>query len=478
LEGLEIVETKLSELLFDNEIFRIDSEFQSKEFNRTNEIIKKTENYELNNLIELLTDGKHGGVTLTKGGVIFLRTTNIKENEIDLSDLRFISDSESKETLRAEFKENDLLLTTIGTIGLCVKVPNNFPRATINQNLVRIVLNDKNLSSFICCFLNSRYGRNQLLRYGAGNVYQMINYPNLRKIIIPKFSNSFYKKIDEFYLLSEQKRNKSQQTYTQAENLLLETLDFKDFKPSEEKINVKSFKDSFLSTGRLDAEYYQPKYEEIVEKIKESNYAKLTDLVNIKKSIEPGSNAYSNEGLPFLRVADYNKLGISEPQKCLSDSYIKENADKLNNLKPKAETILFSKDGSVGMAYMLKENKNLITSGAILHLTVKNKEQVLPEYLTLVLNSQAVQMQAERDAGGSIILHWRVGEIENVIIPIIDFNIQQQISNKIEESFRLKEQSEHLIELAKTAVEKAIEEDEEKSLNFIKRKLQQNNENN
>ncbi|MCD4745661.1 MAG: restriction endonuclease subunit S, partial [Bacteroidales bacterium] len=196
-------------------------------------------------------------------------------------------------------------------------------------------------------------------------------------------------------------------------------------------------------------------------------YARLADLVNIKKSIEPGSNAYSDEGLPFLRVADYNKFGISEPQKCLSDSYTKENAEKLSELKPKAETILFSKDGSVGTAYMLKENMNLITSGAVLHLTVKNKEQVLPEYLTLVLNSQLVQMQAERDAGGSIILHWRVGEIENVIIPIIDLNIQQQISNKIEESFRLKKQSEQLLELAKTAVEKAIEEDEGNAMRFI-----------
>ena len=80
-------------------------------------------------------------------------------------------------------------------------------------------------------------------------------------------------------------------------------------------------------------------------------------------------------------------------------------------------------------------------------------------------------MQAERDAGGSIILHWRVGEIENVVIPIIDIKIQQQISDKIEESFRLKKQSEQLLELAKTAVEKAIEEDEDVAMRFIEEGL-------
>ncbi len=134
---------------------------------------------------------------------------------------------------------------------------------------------------------------------------------------------------------------------------------------------------------------------------------------------------------------------------------------------------MFSKDGSVGVAYMLEENKNMVTSGAILHLAVRNKDQILPEYLTLVLNSKAVQMQAERDAGGSIILHWRVGEIENVLVPIIKLQIQQQISNLIEDSFHLKKQSEQLLDLAKTAVEMAIEKDEKIAMVFIQKQIRE-----
>lgn len=54
---------------------------------------------------------------------------------------------------------------------------------------------------------------------------------------------------------------------------------------------------------------------------------------------------------------------------------------------------------------------DVITSGAIIHLTVTDKE-VLPDYLTLVINSVVVKLQAERDAGGSIIQHWKPSEIE------------------------------------------------------------------
>ena len=89
----------------------------------------------------------------------------------------------------------------------------------------------------------------------------------------------------------------------------------------------------------------------------------------------------------------------------------------------------------------------------------------------MVLNSELVQKQAERDAGGSIILHWRVNEIENVIVPIIDLNIQQQIAEMVEQSFQLKAQSEQLLETAKRAVEIAIEESEEVALEFIKKSV-------
>ncbi|MDR1593912.1 MAG: restriction endonuclease subunit S [Prevotellaceae bacterium] len=120
-----------------------------------------------------------------------------------------------------------------------------------------------------------------------------------------------------------------------------------------------------------------------------------------------------------------------------------------------------SKDGSVGTAYMLRQDADFITSGAILHLMIKDKK-VLPEYLTLALNSEVVQQQAERDAGGSIILHWRREEIENVVVPIVDIKIQQKIAEYVEKSFYLCGESKRLLDEAKDMVEKEIEKEIEK----------------
>ena len=131
-------------------------------------------------------------------------------------------------------------------------------------------------------------------------------------------------------------------------------------------------------------------------------------------------------------------------------------------IMPEKDTILLSKDGSVGIAYKVEENTNIITSGAILHLTVKD-DSVIPDYLTLALNSIIVKMQAERDAGGSVIQHWKPSEIEKVIIPILDNEVQVQITEKVQESFALRRESARLLELAKTA----IEQGEDKAMELL-----------
>ena len=207
---------------------------------------------------------------------------------------------------------------------------------------------------------------------------------------------------------------------------------------------------SFLASGRLDAEYYQPKYDYLDTKLSAIPTKRLGEVVEIQKSIEPGSEAYQEEGVPFVRVADLSKFGLDSPSVRLDQKVF------TTALRPKKDTILLSKDGSVGIAYKMEENADVITSGAILHLSVKDKD-VLPDYLTLLLNSPIVRMQAERDAGGSVIQHWKPSEIAQVVIPILSAHIQQKLSECVSKSFALRRESKALLNEAKLMVEQAIE---------------------
>lgn len=467
MEGLEISEIQLLEL---ERTSRLDSEFYSKENIKVLTQLSGIKNESIASLVRV-SDGNHMSISskFQKEGIPYYRGQNISSFFIEDSDPICIDEHTYSDTYlkRSHLQKGDVLLSIVGTIG-GVSIVSTNKKATCNCKLA--ILRPKDINGFyLSAFLKSKYGQNQIHKFKRGAVQMGLILEDMNQIFVPTCSDNFQKEIENLVITSKEKSDKSKSKYKDAENLLLNEIGINDFTQSEEGINIKRLSNSFRASGRLDAEYYQPKFDEVMEKIKSQTYDRLLNLVEITKSIEPGSMNYTTEdnGLPFMRVADFSKNGLTTPQKYLSSTFVSENYDKIQILKPKKGIILFSKDGSVGTAYHLRKDFNGITSGAILHLKVRDKSKIIPEYLTLALNSKVVQMQAERDAGGSIILHWRVSEIENVLVPIIDFYKQQSIAALVEESFKLKKESEQLLEISKTAVEMAIEKSETEALEFI-----------
>ncbi|WP_278804390.1 hypothetical protein [Helicobacter pullorum] len=221
---------------------------------------------------------------------------------------------------------------------------------------------------------------------------------------------------------------------------------------------IRTLANSLKESGRLDAEYYQSKYEKNEALLKSLPHKRLHELVDIYKSIEPGSDFYKEKGLPFVRVSNLSKFGVGKSEVYLdSKDFAKES---LQSLYPKKDDVLLSKDGSVGIAYAVENDLECVLSGAILRLKIKDKVEIKAKYLSLVLNALTTQLQAQRDCGGSIIAHWRLEEIQNLLIPLLDSKTQEAIESKISQSFALKARSKELLESAKQRVENAIHENQ------------------
>ncbi|HIC8808364.1 restriction endonuclease subunit S [Elizabethkingia anophelis] len=458
MEGLEITIKSIDEVLNDPSK-RYDSEYYLKAYDIIFDKLKLHNLNKVNNLCSKVTQGPNPLFSENSEDIPCLTGRNINKGRVNYENADYVSLEEYTNLIRFQIKKGDTLITLKGkgSIGKIGFVTDN--RKAIFSRNIGLIRPNKINEGYLNAYLLSNFGKTIISRGETGGTGQStLTSSYLQNIDIPLLNID--KEIGEVVIHSEKELKKSQQKYIEAENLLLETTGLKYFQPSTEVANVKSIEESFLISGRLDAEYYQPKYEDLFKIITTQNHKSLGTLVNIKKSIEPGSSAYQEEGIPFVRVSNLSKFGISQPEIYLDK---KEFQDIV---KPKKDTILLSKDGSVGIAYKAEANLNCITSGAILHLEIKDK-RVLPDYLTLVLNSLVVKLQAERDAGGSIIQHWKPSEIQEVIIPIIDDEIQQEISQLVKESFALKIKSEKLLEIAKHAVEIAIEENEEVALEFI-----------
>ncbi|MBF0344128.1 MAG: restriction endonuclease subunit S [Nitrospirae bacterium] len=414
-----------------------------------------------------VTDGIHASIEFDdKSKINLLSAKTTKENYFDLSGTGFITKIQDSKNKRTRLKIDDVIISTVGTIGNCAVVDESILPANADRHVGIVRIKKDYKPRFLSSFLLSKYGRFQTFREATGNIQLNLFVYKIKEIVVPRLSFNFQDIIENLCIKANQLLLNSKSLYYQAEQLLLSDLGLSDWKPTHKLAFVKRFSDT-KQADRFDAEYFQPKYEEIIDAVKryKGGFDELGNLVKIKKSVEPGSEAYQESGVPFVRVSNLSKLDISDNnQHFISDKLYNE----LKTHQPQKGEILLSKDATPGIAYYLnEETQKMIVSGGILRLQI-DKQQVLPEYLTLVLNSTIIQKQIERDTGGSIINHWRPDQVETAIIPILKEDKQKKIKELVEQSFNDRKVSKSLFEIAKRGVEMAIEKTEKETETWIK----------
>ena len=349
---------------------------------------------------------------------------------------------------------------TLAKVGL---VTDEFPYYAVCRDV--IVLRTDRLNGlnpyFLWAFLHSSYGQGILWRSASQTGQPHLTLPAILEIKIPD-AGSIAPRIEKCYKESAALQQQSDDLFASARDILRSALKFDRDSISAENTTEKSFS-AIAAAGRLDAEYYQPKYDDLFARLHQSPTMDLGSMVDITKSIEPGRAYYGDTGVPFIRVSDLSPMGVRPPS-----VHIPHDIEpSIERLYPRRDTILFSKDGSVGIAYKVEEDMEAVTSGALLHLRIKEGMDVLPDYLTLVLNSALVRLQAERDASGTVIEHWSLDDIRQIVIPLVPPAVQQEIAVHVQESFVLRRSAQQRLDGAVRAVEIAIEQDEMVALSFL-----------
>ena len=329
-----------------------------------------------------------------------------------------------------------------------------------------VVLRSNNIDAeYLYAFCKTSYFVNCLIRANKASMYPAVSAGDILDTPLFVPSKSLRLLVVEIVKNAAIALDKSKQIYAQAQTFLLAELGLADWRPKHHLTFVKNFSDT-EHAERIDADYFQPKYDEIVNAIKnykgQDNWDTLENLVTLKKCVEVGSKEYLETGIPFVRVSNLSPFEITQ------EKYISEELyTELTQHQPKRGEILLSKDATPGIAYYLREvPEKMIPASGILRLKGKT-DKIGNEYLTLVLNSILTQEQINRDVGGSVILHWRPDQVAGTIVPILHQDKQAEIEQKVLESFNLRKRAKSLLEHAKGAVEIAIEQDEQTAINWL-----------
>ena len=465
----------LDEAKTDNELFRIDAEyFQNDLLNLETKIKEKKWDYLENVSSSIINFGAYSlcnQIEFVDEGVPYLNVGNIGDGVITYNHSPKISKEVSTSILwKSLVKEKQVLLTIAGTIGNAAIAINLPDGCNSNQAIANITVSDKISPYYLTIYLNSKFGKGQTKRLTISSVQPNLLLTQVKKIKLYIPDLQLQEVISGYYKTALDVLVQSEKSYTKAQTILLSELGLLNWQPKQQLSFVKHYSDT-AKAGRIDAEYYQPKYEEIINSIRaySGGWDTLGNLVTIKKCTEVGSDEYIDHGVPFVRVSNISPFEITK-EKYISDRLYTE----IKQHQPHRGEILFSKDATPGIAHYLNEKpEKMIPSSGILRLKIKT-DKINNEYLTLVLNSILTKEQVSRDVGGSVILHWRPDQVKNTVIPILPAEIQSEIKAQVIESFNLRKRCKHLLECAKRAVEIAIEQNEETAMGWLHAQTQDN----
>jgi hypothetical protein len=445
------------------EAWRFDADYFKPEYLNIDYLISKKETKQLSELSEKITDfwaysQNNFIVYKNEWTNYFIRNQDISDFFISDENRVFI-DKEVYEKLSLKLNLYDILLQRTWSIWESAIVLEKDIPSSANQNLAQVKLKHDIINSFyVLTYLNCYFWKKYFERLATWNVQPRLNLQQINKIQIPIFSNSFQEKIENLVWVAYKSQQKSKQLYQEAEDLLLTELWLKNHEISH-TLTFSTTKKAVDEAWRYDADYFQPKYDELIEKIE--NYKWGWDYVeNIfkhKKWYEPWAEAYTQDGKDFIRVSDFTKFWIDWTDKKISEKLY----DELKwDYQAKKWEILFTKDWTIWITYVLKEDLKWIISSAFLRLNLKEEyENQEKECLALILNSIICKLQVERFSWWALISHLKPSDFEKIKIPLINSWLQKEISDKIKESFKLRNESKQLLEQAKKMVEDEIEKE-------------------
>lgn len=462
MDGLECSEISKNDL---ERTLRIDSEFYQKENLNVEKLLHKTEYFPLTKFTSV-SDGNHMAISdrFITDGIPYYRGQDVKSFFIEDSQPICIDEESfgSSYMMRSHLQKGDVLLSIVGTIGKLSLVNSN-RKATCSCKLA-ILRPQKGVSGeVIATFLTSKYGQNQIKKYTRGAVQMGLILEDMDQLLVPNFSNEFVTKITELFTDMNQAKTNSIVVYDEANRLLLDRLSIKtQFKDNSIISTSKLLSESFKVSGRLDAEYYQPKYEEIEAAIKRGDYTTLDKISDIESGEFVSETLYTNDGVPYIRGTDITSLSIDMENAVKVDT-------SLNNLKTiEVEELAFAMIGSVGNVSINRTKKAIVSNNLG---TIKPHNSKLSNYLLAYLNSDLGQTLFEKYQTRTAQPKIRKEDVGKFLVPILSNNDVEFISKKINESFELKEKSNKLLDIAIKTVEIAIETDEESALLWLESQM-------
>lgn len=469
MDGLECSEVMISQVR-QYAPFRIDSHFYEKQYEKLKLTLSHFRSASLKELVKKpIQTGHTPSMAVSSyygGSIALIKTDNLHDNSISTVFSDYLTVEGNAVISRTELAEKDIITTIIGAtehvIARSAIVTLEYLPSNINQNIVQIRINcEKIAPEFVNIYLNTKYGKGYLVFLSRQTEQYNLNCREIEMVPIPLLSDNFQKEIVRVVLDAQKYQNNSRMQYKNAESILSELIDIHTSLQNQPNFSVRKISKSFVQTGRLDAEYYQSKYEAIVKKL--NTRETVLSLCNLH---DKNYNPDAKQTYQYIELADVGQSGD------ISDVDIQYGSDlptRARRIVKSGQVIVPSVEGSLQSCALITDEYDGVLCSTGFY--VLDSDCINSETLLVLFKSEPIQTLMKQRCSGTILTAISKDELLSMPLPMIDDDIQEKIAAKVQESFAIRKQSKQLLEYAKQAVEMAIEQGEDVALAWLKDKI-------
>ena len=392
-------------------------------------------------------------------GVLFLRAQNVRPLSIDLtSNPVYISEEDAERLRENTINHKDILITRTGAnAGQCAIYLENSDAISSSHTFI---VKSGNLNPFfLAIFFNTKYGTTLIERGRYGSSQPEIAPPFLYQIPMPVWDN-LPSAIEKTYLQSKELTELSKARYLEAQTLLLAELGLAGWQPKQALTFVKNFSDT-EDAERIDAEYFQPKYDEIENGIE--NYSNNKSN-KVRDQFKENKSTFEVDPEKVYRYVEIGSVNVSTGEIVAEEVLGKDLPANAKRVLKKGD-IIVSKVRTYRGAITIVQEDGYVGSGAF--CVLRENGQISKETLLACLRSKLFLTWSWKPNTGTSYPTLSDDDILDFSIPILPKEKQAEIKQKIDKSFNLRTRAKELLEHAKHAVEIAIERDEQAAIDWL-----------
>lgn len=401
-------------------------------------------------------------------GIPLFRVSDIENLLMSLVEIVFISPIKQQQLSRSKVLPGDILITKAGRIGSAAVIPQSISEANITSHLALIRLRNGIDPYYIVAFLESKYGKLLSERSSHKSTRPELTKTEVAKIPVYLVDPKTQTYIGDKVRLAEKCREEAliskNRAYENLRNLMQNPVqgysnrNTESFKKLLDTPYCVSIKPDLL-TERLTAVSYNNNFLEFMALVDDSifEFIELGDHYDISAMIgwkNLTTADYVSQGIKMLRVADIGGCFA------LLDDAVQVSSTKVDEqpqIHLQERDIVFSKDGTLGIAAVIPQLDELVCAGSTL-ARLRNKTRELdPYFLCAFLNSTYTTAQISYYISGIAQPHITQEYIKQIKVPLLPIEQQLEIGQAFKRYDFLSHSAHDLIVEAKNDIENLIE---------------------